>query len=148
MQNVSVAFVKLGQYGDAITSFEHVMMEEPNFRTGFNLILCYFALGDQDKMRRTFERLLSVDLKMDDEDKYNATPVSYCPLLLFVCVLFYCVLLLLCVIRVEISFTFRSLPAITYSTSLTFNVTRTQSIKDHTLITELRQCRTASSCQL
>ena len=76
MQNVSVAFVKLGQYGDAITSFEHVMTEEPNFRTGFNLILCYFALGDQDKMRRTFERLLSVDLKIDDEDKYNATPVS------------------------------------------------------------------------
>ena len=73
MQNVSVAFVKMGQYADAITSFEHIMTEEPNFRTGFNLILCYFALGDRDKMRRTFERLLTVDLKIEDEDKYQST---------------------------------------------------------------------------
>jgi len=33
------------------------------------------------------------------------------------------------------------------SSSLTFNVTRTQSIKDHTLMTALRQCWTVTSCQ-
>jgi len=31
--------------------------------------------------------------------------------------------------------------------SLTFNFTKTQSAKDRTLITALRQCRTNSSCQ-
>jgi len=33
------------------------------------------------------------------------------------------------------------------SSSLMFNVTRMQSIKDHTLITALRQCWTVSSCR-
>jgi intraflagellar transport protein 88 len=75
MQNIAVSFVKLGQYNDAVTSFEHIMVEEPTFRTGLNLTLCYYALKDCDKMKRTFERLLSVDLRMEDEHKYLATPV-------------------------------------------------------------------------
>ena len=70
MQNVGIVFVKMGQYSDAITSFEHIMSEAPSFKTGFNLILCYFALGDRDKMKRAFMKLLTVDLKIDDEDKY------------------------------------------------------------------------------
>nr|KAG5694497.1 hypothetical protein BaRGS_014228 [Batillaria attramentaria] len=72
MQNIGIVFVKMGQYNDAITSFEHIMSESPNFKTGFNLILCYFALGDREKMRRAFQKLLTVDLKLDDEDKYLA----------------------------------------------------------------------------
>jgi len=76
MQNIAVSFVKLGQYNDAITSFEHIMVEEPTFRTGLNLILCYYALRDREKMKRTFERLLTVELNVDDEHKYAATPVS------------------------------------------------------------------------
>jgi intraflagellar transport protein 88 len=74
MQNIAVSFVKLGQYTDAVTSFEHIMVEEPTFRTGLNLILCYYALRDREKMKRTFERLLMVDLRLDDEHKYIATP--------------------------------------------------------------------------
>uniref|UniRef100_K1QZL1 Intraflagellar transport protein 88 homolog n=1 Tax=Magallana gigas TaxID=29159 RepID=K1QZL1_MAGGI len=70
MQNVGIVFVKMGQYNDAITSFEHIMQEAPNFKTGFNLILCYFALGDREKMKRGFQKLLTVDLRIDDEDKY------------------------------------------------------------------------------
>lgn len=70
MQNIGITFVKMGQYGDAITSFEHIMTEEPNFVTGFNLILCHFAMADREKMKRTFQKLLTVDLKIDDEDKY------------------------------------------------------------------------------
>ncbi|KAK3096733.1 hypothetical protein FSP39_002774 [Pinctada imbricata] len=70
MQNIGIVFVKMGQYNDAITSFEHIMSEAPSFKTGFNLILCYFALGDREKMKRAFQKLLTVDLKIDDEDKY------------------------------------------------------------------------------
>ena len=76
MQNIGVVFVKMGQYNDAITSLEHVMTEEPDFKTGFNLILCYYALGDQDKMKKSFQKLLTVDLKIDDDDKYMANTVS------------------------------------------------------------------------
>ena len=79
MQNIGIAFVKLGQYSDAITSFEHIMGEEPNFRTGFNLILCHYAMGDREKMKHTFQKLLTVDLKIDDEDKYMASSVRQSP---------------------------------------------------------------------
>ena len=77
MQNIGITFVKIGQYNDAITSFEHIMSESPNFKTGFNLILCYFALGDREKMRDGFAKLLTVDLKIDDEDKYLAHGVRH-----------------------------------------------------------------------
>nr|CAB3255439.1 intraflagellar transport protein 88 homolog [Phallusia mammillata] len=73
MQNIGAVFVKMGQYNDAVTSYEHIMNEKPDFQSGLNLILCYFALGDKDKMEKSFLKLLSVNLGIDDEDKYNAT---------------------------------------------------------------------------
>ena len=76
MQNIGVVFVKMGQYSDAITSYEHIMLERPDYKTAFNLILCYYATGDRDKMKKTFMRLLQVDLNLDDEDKYLPHPVS------------------------------------------------------------------------
>ena len=81
MQNIGVVFVKMGQYGDAVTSYEHIMMERPDYKTAFNLILCYYATGDRDKMKKTFSRLLQVDLNLDDEDKYLPHPVSASSLL-------------------------------------------------------------------
>ncbi|MGH0135920.1 UNVERIFIED_CONTAM: hypothetical protein FKN15_061915 [Acipenser sinensis] len=70
MQNIGVVFVKMGQYSDAITSFEHIMSESPNIKTGFNLILCYFATGDRDKMKKAFQKLICVPLGIDEDDKY------------------------------------------------------------------------------
>uniref|UniRef100_A0A3P8U4J0 Intraflagellar transport protein 88 homolog n=1 Tax=Amphiprion percula TaxID=161767 RepID=A0A3P8U4J0_AMPPE len=73
MQNIGVVFVRMGQYSDAITSFEHIMSESPNIRTGFNLILCYYAIGDRERMKKAFQKLISVPLGIDDEDKYIPT---------------------------------------------------------------------------
>ncbi|XP_041858292.1 intraflagellar transport protein 88 homolog isoform X2 [Melanotaenia boesemani] len=70
MQNIGVVFVRLGQYSDAITSFEHIMSESPNIKTGFNLILCYYAIGDRERMKKAFQKLISVPLGIDDEEKY------------------------------------------------------------------------------
>ncbi|KAJ1113787.1 hypothetical protein NDU88_002029 [Pleurodeles waltl] len=72
MQNIGVTFVKTGQYSDAITSFEHIMSESPNLKAGFNLILCYFAVGDRDKMKKAFQKLIAVPLGIDEDDKYIA----------------------------------------------------------------------------
>lgn len=76
MQNIGVVFIKMGQYSDAITSFEHIMSEIPNIKSGFNLILCYYAIGDRDRMKKSFQKLISVPLGIDDEDKYIAVNVS------------------------------------------------------------------------
>ncbi|KAE8627522.1 hypothetical protein XENTR_v10007034 [Xenopus tropicalis] len=70
MQNIGVAFIKTGDYADAITSFEHIMNESPSLKAAFNLILCYFAIGDRDKMKKAFQKLIDVPLGIDDEEKY------------------------------------------------------------------------------
>ncbi|XP_078699282.1 intraflagellar transport protein 88 homolog isoform X2 [Branchiostoma floridae x Branchiostoma belcheri] len=74
MQNIALVFIRMGQYSDAVTTLEHVMNEKPDFKSGFNLILCYFALGDREKMKKTFQRLLNCALNIDDEDKYLPHP--------------------------------------------------------------------------
>ncbi|XP_026883729.2 intraflagellar transport protein 88 homolog isoform X1 [Electrophorus electricus] len=73
MQNVGVAFIRMGQYSDAIISFEHIMSESPNVKTGFNLILCYYAIGDRKMMKKSFQKLICVPLGIDEEDKYIST---------------------------------------------------------------------------
>ncbi|XP_014674205.1 PREDICTED: intraflagellar transport protein 88 homolog [Priapulus caudatus] len=82
MQNIGIVFVKMGQFQDAITSFEHIMSERPDFKTGFNLLLCYYALNDKDKMKKAFLKLLQTELSMDDEDKYLPSEDAHSNLIL------------------------------------------------------------------
>lgn len=76
MQNIAVVFIRIGKYTDAITSLEHIMSESPNIKTGYNLILCYYALGDRERMKKAFQKLISVPLGIDEEDKYTPPNVS------------------------------------------------------------------------
>jgi intraflagellar transport protein 88 len=72
MRNIGNAFVKMGQYQDAITSFEAIMEAYPDYHTGFNLVLSYFAIGDREKMKRGFQRLVSINLPpIEDNDEGN-----------------------------------------------------------------------------
>lgn len=71
LKNIGTVFIKMEEYTDAITSFEHIMKTKPDFKTAFNLILCYFAIGDQEKMKKAFHRLLSVPIEgVEDDDRY------------------------------------------------------------------------------
>ena len=46
------------------------------FLVAFNLILCYHAIGDREKLKRGFQRLLKVQQNgEDDEDRYYPTVV-------------------------------------------------------------------------
>lgn len=47
MRNIGNAFVRLGQFQDAIASFEQIMDGSPDLQTGFNLVLCYYAAGEK-----------------------------------------------------------------------------------------------------
>jgi intraflagellar transport protein 88 len=67
-RNIGNAFVRLGQFQDAIPSYETIMGGNPDFQTGFNLILCYLALGDGEKMKRGFSKLLSIPIQGMSED--------------------------------------------------------------------------------
>ena len=75
MRNIGNAFVKMGQYKDAIGSYEAVMEGNPEIVTGFNLLLCYYALGDTEKLKRTFTKLLTVKIPgySPEEDEEEET---------------------------------------------------------------------------
>lgn len=74
--NIGILFVRMGQYSDAATSFEFIMSERGDIRAGMHLILCYYALGDVEKMKRAFQMLLDVATEFDEDDKLNAISVS------------------------------------------------------------------------
>uniref|UniRef100_A0A0G4I5A1 Uncharacterized protein n=2 Tax=Chromera velia TaxID=505693 RepID=A0A0G4I5A1_9ALVE len=58
MRNVGLAFFRMGQFPDAVDSYETIMSNYPDVKTGFNLLLCYFALGDREKMKHGFMKML------------------------------------------------------------------------------------------
>ena len=60
MRNIGNSFVKMGQYKDAVGSYESVLEGNADIITGFNLLLCYYALGEVDKLKRTFSKLLAI----------------------------------------------------------------------------------------
>jgi intraflagellar transport protein 88 len=52
------------QFPDAIDAYEHLLNHDAqhlDFVTGFNIILCYFALGDADRMKSGFLKLLNIE---------------------------------------------------------------------------------------
>jgi intraflagellar transport protein 88 len=73
MRNIGVSFVKLGQFQDAVHSFEAIMDQAPDAQTAFNLLVCFYALGEREKMRKAFLALVNVpeyaeQEKEDEED--------------------------------------------------------------------------------
>ncbi|CAG9576717.1 putative intraflagellar transport protein IFT88 [Leishmania major strain Friedlin] len=71
-RNIANAFVKLGQYRDAANSYETVVEGNGDVNATFNLILCYYALGETEKMKRTFTRLMNCRLAgLDGEEDFE-----------------------------------------------------------------------------
>lgn len=59
MENIGLSFVKLNQFTDAITAFEYIMSERPDYRTGLHLILSHYGLGDRENMKKAYLKVLS-----------------------------------------------------------------------------------------
>ena len=82
IRNIGNAYVKLGQYKDAIEAFEQVMGGSPDIVTAFNLLLCYFALGEPEKLKSCFKRMLNIRVAGstvgddDDDDEETTLPVN------------------------------------------------------------------------
>lgn len=67
--NIGVLLIKMGQYADAAASFEFIMSERADLKSGLHLILCYYALGDTDKIKRAFHQMLEVQMELEDDLK-------------------------------------------------------------------------------
>lgn len=83
-RNIASCFVQLGQYQDAIDNYEDAMLVSADVQTAFNLMVCLFAKGDKDKMRRHFSKMMTmpvpelvgedstdVEDTCDDTDKHD-----------------------------------------------------------------------------
>ncbi|RHY33933.1 hypothetical protein DYB32_001280 [Aphanomyces invadans] len=82
-KNIGSAQIKLGHYQDAATTFEDIMEGNPDFQSGFNLIICYYAIGEHEKMRRGFTNLIGIPMEgvgdddsQDDESKDGDIPTG------------------------------------------------------------------------
>lgn len=90
-RNVACAFARMGQYTDAASTFEDVAdlnaaaaasssvdgekRRSPDVVTLFNLVVCHYAAGDAEKMRRAFLALLSLRAyESDEDDEDNPKP--------------------------------------------------------------------------
>lgn len=63
-RNIGHAFFKMHQFTDAVESYENLLANAEQFLdfvTGFNIILCYYALGNQEKMKASFLKLLNIE---------------------------------------------------------------------------------------
>ena len=73
MHNIGILFVKMGQYSDACTSFEWIMSEQGDFKTGLHLVLCYYATGDKDMMKKgDFEQLYRVSKNLSVSERSDS----------------------------------------------------------------------------
>jgi intraflagellar transport protein 88 len=67
MRNIGLAFVRMGQYQDAMQSFSTVMENVPDHQTGYNLVISAYALGNVEAMRQAFLSLVDVPGYEDDK---------------------------------------------------------------------------------
>jgi intraflagellar transport protein 88 len=68
-KNVGLALVKQKRFGKGIEVYEDIMNDQPDFDVGFNLIVCLYSLGEREKMRTWFERLLLIDIPGVEEEE-------------------------------------------------------------------------------
>jgi len=78
LRNIGNSFVKLGQFQDATESYELVMQNgSPDILTSFNLLLCLYARGDKEKMRKHFTKMLSISIPgMTEEDEEKSDEID------------------------------------------------------------------------
>ena len=76
-RNIGNAFVKLGQFQDAVDSYDSIMVGSADIQTAFNLLLCLYVRGDKEKMKRHFIKMISVPVMgMTDEDEEKVDEVG------------------------------------------------------------------------
>lgn len=79
LKNIGHAFVKLGQFNEAINSFETIMKGVPEFTDAMNLMLCLYALGDKLRMKDCFASMLSIEIPgfTEEEEEEMTKEATY-----------------------------------------------------------------------
>lgn len=73
-KNIGHAYIKLGQYQDAITHYEQILKGSPDHKTAYNLIICLYTTGDKMRMKDCFTSMITNSMEEDepeDQDQEN-----------------------------------------------------------------------------
>ncbi|EGR28423.1 hypothetical protein IMG5_176090 [Ichthyophthirius multifiliis] len=84
LKNIGHSFVKLGQFEEAINTYESIMKGSPDFSTSFNLLLCLYGQGDKIRMKDCFASMLSIEIEgytEEEEEDINNQETAYTDLL-------------------------------------------------------------------
>lgn len=63
-QCCGIAQVQMGDFHQALSSFETAMREDPSVKTGYNLVLCHSILSSMEELKEAYTRLLAVKPSM------------------------------------------------------------------------------------
>ena len=69
MKNLGAAFVQQNQFFDAINIYEEILDKAPDFDIAFNLMLCYYTIGDKEKMKNNFHEMLHIETLGDEDNE-------------------------------------------------------------------------------
>lgn len=69
LRNIGNCLLRSGQFPEAIVHFESIMENNPDPHSGLNLIICYYALGDTEKMKKSYSQLLSVPQYLESPEE-------------------------------------------------------------------------------
>jgi intraflagellar transport protein 88 len=61
MKNIGHAYVQLNEFAEAAGIYEEVISKFPDLETAFNLTLCFYSLGEKDKLKRNFSEMLNIE---------------------------------------------------------------------------------------
>ena len=76
-RNIGHAYVKLGQYQDAINHYEQILKGSPDHKTAYNLIICLYTTGDKMRMKDCFTSMITNPIEdSDNEEEENENAVN------------------------------------------------------------------------
>jgi len=75
-RNIGNALIKMGEFVDAIQSFEGVVEGKGSPSTIFNLLIAYYTLGDKEKMKKCFLSLLACSLSIPRDEHGEDGPAD------------------------------------------------------------------------
>lgn len=67
-RNIGHAYVKLGQYQDAIGHYEQILKGSPDHKTAYNLMICLYTTGDKMRLKDCFTSMITNPLEDSDDD--------------------------------------------------------------------------------
>ena len=76
LRNIGLSFIRMGQYQDAVQALDSVVENIPDHLASFNLLICMYALGDQERMQAAFLKLLEIQGKTEFKDEENESEMS------------------------------------------------------------------------